>query len=189
MKSDKIRDAIIDIDDDLIEGADKKMTNNNKGIWFKWGSVAAAFVIVAGGVFALSGAFKKTEPESVSPETSVISTEKAVVDDKTTNASAEATKANVETTKAKDDQGEDEGSAYEIDLDFEFNGKTIRQYTAEYEGAWLAAAELEVLVKEGKATEDKLAAANEKLDQATLARSNAVKAFFAEKGVEISDEE
>ncbi len=70
MKEDMMRQAIGDIDDRLIAGAEKQPTTRRSGIsWVKWGSIAAAFVLViAMGIMILPGMFK-TDTPVVTPDT------------------------------------------------------------------------------------------------------------------------
>ncbi len=53
MKSDDLRRAIGEIDDDLIENADKKPRSNARRNLKKWGMIAAALLLVAAAVFPL----------------------------------------------------------------------------------------------------------------------------------------
>ncbi len=70
MKEDLMRQAIGDIDDKLIEGAEKQNSAKRPRLsWVKWGSIAAAFVlIVAIGIMALPGMLKIDTPV-VTPDT------------------------------------------------------------------------------------------------------------------------
>ncbi len=70
MKEGMMRQAIGDIDDRLIAGAEKQPTTRRSGIsWVKWGSIAAAFVLViAMGIMILPGMFK-TDTPVVTPDT------------------------------------------------------------------------------------------------------------------------
>ena len=63
-KEDKMRFAIGEIDDKLVEGArEVKAKKTVKYSWLKWGSVAAALVLViALGAFALPGMLKGNDP-------------------------------------------------------------------------------------------------------------------------------
>ena len=81
MKEDMMRQAIGDIDDRLIAGAEKQPTTRCSGIsWVKWGSIAAAFVlIVAVGVMVLPGMLKTDSPV-VAPDTPTVSGNKGVGD-------------------------------------------------------------------------------------------------------------
>lgn len=54
MKSDDLRRAIGEIDDDLIEHADKKPRSNAKRNLKKWGTIAAALLLVVAAVFPLA---------------------------------------------------------------------------------------------------------------------------------------
>ncbi|MBP5207159.1 MAG: hypothetical protein J6330_01735 [Clostridia bacterium] len=70
MKEDMMRQAIGEIDDTLIEGAEKQQSTKRTHISFlKWGSIAAAFVLViAVGVMVLPGMLK-TDTPVVTPDT------------------------------------------------------------------------------------------------------------------------
>lgn len=74
MKEDMMRQAIGDIDDKLIEGAEKEQSTKHVHIsWVKWGSIAAVFVlVVAMGVMVLPGMFK-TDMPIVTPDTPSVS--------------------------------------------------------------------------------------------------------------------
>lgn len=70
MKEDIMRQAIGDIDDKLIEGSEKQQSVKRTRLsWVKWGSVAAAFVLViAVGVMILPGMLKGNN-HVVTPDT------------------------------------------------------------------------------------------------------------------------
>ena len=53
MKSDDLRRAIGEIDDDLIENADKKPSSNARRNLKKWGMIAAALLLVIAAIFPL----------------------------------------------------------------------------------------------------------------------------------------
>ena len=74
MKEDIMIRAIGGIDDKLIEGAEKEQKlSSAKVSWLKWGSIAAAFVlVVAMGVMVLPGMLKGNNPV-VTPDTPSIS--------------------------------------------------------------------------------------------------------------------
>ena len=71
MKEDIMRRAIGDIDEKLIEGAEKEPgTGGAKVSWLKWGSVAAAAVLIAvTGVTVLPGMLKGNGPADTSVTT------------------------------------------------------------------------------------------------------------------------
>lgn len=64
MKEDIMRQAIGDIDDKLIEGSEKQQSVKRTRLsWAKWGSIAAAFVLViAMGIMILPGMLKGNDP-------------------------------------------------------------------------------------------------------------------------------
>ena len=64
MKEDRMRQAIGDIDDALIEGAEKQPATGHRRIsLLKWSAVAAAFVLVAAlGTAVLPGVLKRGDP-------------------------------------------------------------------------------------------------------------------------------
>ena len=68
MKSDDLRKAIGGIDEDLIESADKAPETAQRKIpWIKWGSFAAAFVIVATvSIMFISGIIPSPSPDTPS---------------------------------------------------------------------------------------------------------------------------
>ncbi|MBR6426908.1 MAG: hypothetical protein IKS28_03680 [Clostridia bacterium] len=68
-KEDTVRRAIGGIDDDLIEGSEKTAVKKTAGMsWVRWGTIAAAFVLVAAfSVFVLPGMLKNNGP--VIPDT------------------------------------------------------------------------------------------------------------------------
>lgn len=70
MKEDIMRQAIGDIDDKLIEGSEKQQSVKRTRLsWAKWGSIAAAFVLViAMGIMILPGMLKGNDPV-VTPNT------------------------------------------------------------------------------------------------------------------------
>ena len=70
MKEDIMRQAIGDIDDKLIEGSEKQQSVKRTRLsWVKWGSIAAAFVLViATGIMILPGMLKGNDPV-VTPDT------------------------------------------------------------------------------------------------------------------------
>ena len=84
MKEDMMRQAIGDIDDKLIEGAEKQQSAKRTRLsWVKWGSIAAAFVLaVALGVTILPGMLKGGEPVAT-PDTPPVSGSEGAVGEKT----------------------------------------------------------------------------------------------------------
>lgn len=63
MKSEKIRRAIGEIDDDIIEAADGvKVSGSNKKIWVRRAVIAAAAVLLLTGAIALPGVLKQNAP-------------------------------------------------------------------------------------------------------------------------------
>ena len=68
-KEDTMRRAIGGIDDDLIEGSEKTAVKKTAGMsWVRWGTIAAAFVLVAAfSAFVLPGMLKNNGP--VIPDT------------------------------------------------------------------------------------------------------------------------
>ena len=82
MKSDKIRQAIGGIDDDLIEAAESRNTSK-KGSrsWVKWASAAAVFVLILT-LAGVSGLFRKEPPVSPGSSEAVPTESEAVLEEK-----------------------------------------------------------------------------------------------------------
>ena len=84
MKSDGLRKAIGEIDEDLIESADKTAgVIERKTPWVKWGSFAAAFVLVAAiSIMFISGIMPPASPNT--PSTNESARQIAVMEEPTT---------------------------------------------------------------------------------------------------------
>ena len=75
MKNKELWSAVGEIDDDLIENADRPVKKKEFGtVWIRWGTLAAALVlIIALGVFVLPGMFKGNAPQT--PDKTLVNNE------------------------------------------------------------------------------------------------------------------
>ena len=179
MKSDKIFDAISDIDDDLIESAE---INKNKKIygrsWFRWSSAAALFIIAVV-ILAVSISFDKNDPPTDDTVSSGIessysylsngsenngsTTQVAVIEEITSEAglviwNGKTVSYNLyeKLKNADDDESIVIIAAPAVNSEFVYNGKTIGEYEKEMSDEKLLLEKSYQLLKDGDQLKDKL---------------------------------